>query len=195
MTDAPATRIALMSLDEFVRRYDQNGPFELIDGEIIPKMPSISIHNKTAKQFFLLFLPFEQQGLGAVFQEATFVLTDNPEWVRGSRIPDVMFVTRATLDQFEQTIPNADNKPYILIPEIVIEVVSPTDHYSDIHQKVKRCLNDGVQIVFVADPQTREIIVHRPGSDQQTTLYRDDDLLTAEPILPGFAVKLADVFG
>lgn len=181
-----------MPLAEFVQRYDQDGPFELIDGEFVLKMPSISVHNKTAKQFFLLFLPYEQQGLGEVFQEATFVLTDNPEWVRGSRIPDVMFVTNATFDQFEQTVPNADNKPYMLIPEIVVEVVSPTDHYSEINQKVKR---DGVQIVFVTDPQTREIIVHRQGSDQQTTLYRDEDVLTAEPILPGFAVKLAEVFG
>lgn len=194
MTDAPATRIALMPLAEFIQRYDQDGPFEWIDGEIIPKMPSISVHNKTAKRFFVLFLPYEEQGLGAVFQEATFVLTDNPEWVRGSRISDVMFVTKPTLDHFEQTIPDANNKPYILIPEIVVEVVSPTDHYSDINQKVKRYLNDGVQIVLVADPQTREIIVHRQGSHQQTTLYRDDDLLTADPILPGFAIKLSEVF-
>ena len=60
------TRIG-MPLDEFIRRYDE-APFELIDGEIIPKMPTVSGHNQLAKRFFIALLPFEQQRLGEVFQ-------------------------------------------------------------------------------------------------------------------------------
>lgn len=195
MSEMPATRIDLMHMDEFIHRYDQDGPFELIDGELIPKMPSISEHNQTAKRIFLAFLPYEQQGLGEVFQEATFVLTDNPDWVRGSRIPGVMFVSAKKLARFKQTVPDYQNKPYILIPDIAVEVVAPTDQYSVILQKVKRYLKDGVSIVLVVDPQLREIIVHRLGSQQQITLNGNDDILTLEPVLPGFAVKLWQIFG
>lgn len=194
MTDAPLTKIEYLLMDDFIRRYDQDGPFELIDGEIIPKMPSVSVHTKTAKRIFLALLPFEQQGLGEVFQEATFVLTDNPQWVRGSRIPDVMFVSKERLTRFEDKTPGADRKPFILIPEVVFEIVSPTDNYSDINKKVKRYLNDGVLVVCVVDPETREVIVHQRGSNQQTILT-GDDVLTLTDILPDFSMKLSDIFG
>src|SRR5690348_3455211 len=119
MTDAPLTKIEYLLMDDFIQRYDQDGPFELIDGEIVPKMPSVSTHTRTAKRIFLALLPFEQKGLGEVFQEATFILTDNPQWVRGSRIPDVMFVTQERLKRFEEKTPGAENKPFILVPEVV----------------------------------------------------------------------------
>src|SRR5215813_7620292 len=99
-----------MPLDEFIQRYDE-APFELIDGEIVPKMPTISRHNQLAKRFFVVLLPFEQQGLGEVFQEATYVLLDSPQWVKNSRITDVMFVSTAKLEQFRREIPDAANKP------------------------------------------------------------------------------------
>lgn len=194
MTDTPTTKIDALTMDEFIRRYDQEGPFELIDGEIVPKMPNISIHAKTIKRTFLALLPYEQRGLGEVFQETTFVLTDNPEWVKGSRIPDVMFVSKARVTAFENEIPDADSKPYIFVPDLVVEVVSPTDTYSEINEKVKRYLRDGVRMVLVVDPQTREIALHTLGSSQHTILS-DDDVLRAEDILPGFALKVSELFG
>jgi len=78
MTDVPLTKIEAMAMEEFIRRCDQEGPFELIDGEIVPKMPNVSIHTRTSKRMFLALAPFEQQRLGEVFQEATFVLTSDP---------------------------------------------------------------------------------------------------------------------
>jgi Uma2 family endonuclease len=193
MTDAPVTKIEYLLIEDFIRRYDQEVPFELIDREIIPKIPSVSIHNKTAKRIFLALLPYEERGLGEVFQEATFVLTDNPQWVRGSLIPDVMFVSKAQITQFEEKIPDSLNKPYILVPELVVEIVSPNDNYSDINTKVKRYLRDGVLMVWVVDPQTCEVIVHGRGSNQQTILS-GDDLLTAEGIMPGFSIKISEIF-
>ncbi|MEO8396851.1 MAG: Uma2 family endonuclease [Chloroflexota bacterium] len=144
-----------MPIDEFIRRYDE-APFELIDGEVIPKMPTVSGHNRLSKRFFVALLPFEQQGFGEVFQEATYVLADSSQWVKNSRIPDVMFVSAAKLEQFKRDIPDAENKPYILVPDIVIDIVSPTDQYSEISRRVKRYLSDGVPLILIVDPETRE---------------------------------------
>jgi Uma2 family endonuclease len=193
MASVPSTRLASMPVEEFIRRSDQEGPFELIEGEIVPKMPSVAIHNKTAKRVFLALLPYEQQGLGEVFQEATFVLTDNPQWVYGSRIPDVMFVSRERLTQFESSVPDWQHKPYILVPELAVEIVSPTDRYSEINAKVIRYLNDGVRLIWVIDPQVRQVVVYRAGSDQQRTLI-GDAVLTETQILPDFALPLSELF-
>lgn len=48
MADAPLTET--LSLLEFTRLYDQNGPFELIDREVIPVSPNVMGHNSIAKK-------------------------------------------------------------------------------------------------------------------------------------------------
>jgi Uma2 family endonuclease len=45
----------------------------------------------------------------------------------------------------------------------------------------------------VIDPQVKEVIVYRQGSKEQMTLS-GDDILTAEPVLPGFQLKIAELF-
>jgi len=80
------------------------------------------------------------------------------------------------------------DKPYIFVPDIVIEIVSPTDQYTDVNKRVKRYLDDGVLLVWVVDPEIKQIAVHRQGSDRQINLS-GDVALTAEDVLPGFALK------
>jgi Uma2 family endonuclease len=183
----------VMTLDAFIERYAAEGPFELIDGEIIPKMPTVSGHSKLTKKLFRLLLPFEDQGLGEVFMETTFILLDLPNWVKGSRVPDVMFITREKLARFAQDVPDADAKPFVCVPDLVIEVVSPTDRYTDINNRVTRYLNDGVRLLWVVDPAGRAIFVYMAGSNVQTKLTRAM-MLDGGEVLPGFAVSLAEIF-
>lgn len=194
MSDATMISAGVMTLDEFMRRYDQEGPFEILDGEIVPKMPSVSGHTEIIKWFFVALLPYEQRGIGEVFTEATFVLSDIPDWVKGSRIPDVMFVSAAKMAAYRLQTPDYRSKPYILIPDLVVEVVSPTDNYTDINKRVARYLSDGVRLVWVVDPQLQTIVVHVAGSNQQTTLT-GEMLLTGGDVLPDFSVMVREIFG
>lgn len=193
MTDTPLTRIGVMSMDEFLQRSAREGAFEFLDGEVVPKIPTVSLHGKMCKRLFLALLPFEQQGLGQVFQETTYVLTDSPDWVKGSRIPDVMFVSNEKVTAFEETIPDAPRKPYIFIPDLVIEVVSPNDTYSEIDEKVSRYLSDGVRVVLVVDPQQRKVAVREAGKAAQLNLS-EDNTLTGSDVLPDWSIRLADLF-
>lgn len=186
------TRVG-MAVDAFIAAYDA-APFELIDGERLTKMPTVSGHNRLAKRMFMALLPFEQAGAGEVFQEATYVLLDSPDWVRGSRIPDVMFISAAKLDAFGRSTPDTDNKPFTVVPDIVIEIVSPTDTYTLIRDRVRRYLTDGVRLVWVIDPQTREVAVHIAGSDEQLNLS-GDALLDGGEVLPGFSLKISEIWG
>lgn len=66
MTDAPAV-VKGMTMEEFIRRSDQEGPFELIDGEIKPKMPNVFGHGKLANHLAFLinvFTVFKKNGRG-----------------------------------------------------------------------------------------------------------------------------------
>lgn len=180
----------VISLDEFIRRYDQEGPFEFLDGEIVP---NVAGRIETVKKLFLALLMCEQQGLGEVFTEATFVLVDKPDWVKGSRIPDLMFYATGRLTTYRAETPNWERKPYILVPDLVIEVVSPNDSYSDINRRIQRYFEDGVQIVWVVDPQTRQVMIHQNGSTHPTRLEGDAVLKDSE-LLPGFELSFATLF-
>jgi Uma2 family endonuclease len=84
---------SLMAIKEFIRLYDQEGPFELVDGERVILSPTVARHNLIIKTLFIaLHNHAETQQLGKVFSELPFILSDRLDWVKGSRTPDVMFV-------------------------------------------------------------------------------------------------------
>jgi Uma2 family endonuclease len=186
-------KIEGMTLEEFVRLYDQEGPFELIDGKRIPVSPTVSGHQELAKQFFLALLPYEQvHKLGEVFFEASFVLTQSTSWVKGSRLPDVMFVSKERLVAF-RALPDAKHKPYILVPNLVVEIISPTDNRDAVMRKIDLYLQDGVQIVWLVDMERKTVTVYSAGSSQPTILTVSD-MLDGGTVLPGFGLTVSTLF-
>jgi Uma2 family endonuclease len=184
-----------MTLDEFMELFDKEGPFELFDGERVEVSPNKALHSVTIRcVFLLLYLFVVENKLGEVFQETTFVVMDHPKWVKNSRIPDVMFYRGNRFSDYQTQNTDWGDKPFILIPDMAVEVVSPTDKFAAITRKVRRYLRDGVQLVWVVDPQAQNVTVYRAGSKQQTTLSGDDVLDGGGEIIPGFSVKVAAVF-
>lgn len=192
LAPAPDTPRVGMSMDDFLRRSAEAGEFEILGEEIVHRMSTTSTHSKVIKRLLRLFLPFEDRNLGEVFSETTFVLEDTPDWVRGSRIPDLMWIGQEKLESFYALVPQATRKPFVLLPDIVVEVVSPNDKYSDITSKVDLYLRDGVKLIWVVDFDAQTVVVHAAG--QSPTVLRGAQLLTGGDILPDFSTPIADLF-
>ena len=79
-----------------------------------------------------------------------------------------------------------------IYPDLVVEIISPTDKYTDINIKVDTYLADGVKLIWIIDPQRQTIAVY-DGSDVANTL-RTDDTLTGGTTLPNFEVAVKDIF-
>jgi len=189
---AERTRVG-MPLADFLIQFDAQ-PFELIAGERIPVTPAKKAHSKISKRLYdrILFY-LADKPIGEVFFETAFVLEDTTDWVRGARIPDVSFYEQSRYDAHESDNPDDAGKPFILVPDLVIEVISPTDKYSDVHAKVDAYLRDGVQLIWIADPQRKTVAVYA-GADTPITL-RTDDTLTASDVLPDFSLAVREIFG
>jgi Uma2 family endonuclease len=182
-----------ITIEEFIRLYDEQ-PFELVDGEKIPLSPTVAGHNDLTR-ILLRFLDrhTEANHLGEVYSESPFVLEYSKDWVKGSRTPDVMFFIQSRITAYKANDPDWRTKPFVLVPDLAIEIVSQNDSYSDVEAKAEGYLRDGVRLVWIFDPQRKKIAVHEAGSKTYIVLS-EENILTGGEVLPGFEISVAKIF-
>ena len=111
-------------------------------------------------------------------------LEHDPDTVRRA---DVLFVSAERLP-INVRVPG-----YLeMLPDLVAEVVSFNESAREVHDKARMWLSYGVTLVWVADPDTQTVGVHRPGVPMQ--LLGEDDVLDGAPVLPGFTLAVREVF-
>ena len=193
MTDQLLTE--QLTIEEYNRLFDKEGALEIIDGEIIIMSPKVFGHIFTIRTLFrLVDGHVVHNKLGEVFTESTFVLSDaSKQWVKGSRLPDLIFIRAGRLDDYKTHTPDWREKPLMIVPDLVVEVVSPSDSYSDIDRKVDTYLADGVERIWIIDPQRRKVRVHLQEQTHPIT-FKDDQILDGGDTLPGFSVKVSELF-
>jgi len=67
------------------------------------------------------------------------------------------------------------------------------DSTEDIDDKINLCLECGVKLIWIVHPVFKTITVYRPGDNVRTFNLSED--ISADPHLPGFVVKVSDLFG
>lgn len=182
-----------MPLDEFLEQGNQQ-PFELINGERRPKLVNMFLHSKTIRLLFRLLDSYSlANNAGETYFETSFILpnTDDSNWVPGSRIPDIMFYAGDRIKKYEME--HSDFGPLALVPDLVVEVVSPNDKVSELDEKIDAYLLDGVRLIWVIDPQRRKAVIYAPDAEQPRHLA-GNAVLDGEDVLPGFKVVLSSLF-
>lgn len=104
-----------------------------------------------------------------------------------TRKPDVSFVAAGRV-----SADDAKKAEWALAPDLAVEVISPTEMADDAETKLDEYLRAGVRLVWVVYLPTRNVWAYRP--DGTARRYRADDTLPGEDVLPGFAVRVAELF-
>lgn len=158
--------------------------WELYDGVPVPMSPPGYVHGKAALKIAAQLLSQgEERGYGEAGDEIAVVLRRNPDRVVGV---DALFVAKASLPA--QLSPEG----YLLtIPALVLEVRSKNDTQPEVDAKVQEYLAAGVVLVWVADPDARTVTAYR--ANQPATAFTAADTLTADGVIPGFAVPVANL--
>lgn len=104
------------------------------------------------------------------------------------RIPDVAFVAWDRLPN--RQVPLA--KVPEIVPNLAVEVLSEGNTVEEMERKLKEYFLAGVDLVWFVDPETRTVRVFTSPDDATTLTAKDT--LTGDPVLPGFAVPVADLF-
>lgn len=181
-----------MPLDDFMRLSNEQ-PFELIEGRIIYKMANGYLHGEILHIIFGLLNAFvSQHSLGRVYMEMTFIYSARSNWVRGSRVPDIMFYEKNRFENYKQTITDK-NLPLAIVPDLIIEVLSPTDNLLDVQDRIMFDFDNGVKQIWLIDPQKRGALVYLPDANRPTR-FGEDGVLSAPAILPNFELHLGMVW-
>jgi Uma2 family endonuclease len=78
------------------------------------------------------------------------------------------------------------------VPDIAIEVISPTDEPAEIRQKMDLYERTNVPLVWWINPERRTATVQAAGKPIRQ--LNDGDSLEGETVLPGFACPLSVLF-
>ena len=176
---------------ERLASYEQEARLELTaSGELIIMSPTGGSAGK--KNFRLIqqlgnWIDQDKTGIG--FDSSTvFVL---PNGARKS--PDASWLK---LDRWNQlTVEEQDGFPPI-VPDFVIELVSPSDlknqRYSDLQEKMKEYLANGVELGWLIEPKGKTVEIYRRG--QTPEMLQNPRDISGGNILSGFVLDLTNIF-
>ena len=182
-----ATTTSLMTAEQYAAQPDFHGyPTELVRGSLITMVPPMPRHGEICLRIgHLLQTYLDDHPIGRALSNDSGVITErDPDTVRGADIAYYSY----------QRVPKGPLLPGLLsvAPELVFEVRSPNERWSEIHVKVGEYLNAGVEVVCVADDDTRSI--HVFYATRGTQVFAADDEFSLPEILASFRLKVARFF-
>jgi Uma2 family endonuclease len=182
------TETKATTAEELLRMPDDGLRRELIHGEVKTMAPAGHQHGKVAQRIAALLWQYvAAHKLGEVYAAETgFKLASNPDHVRA---PDAAFVRRErviAVGETEGFWPGA--------PDLAIEVISPSDSFSDVEEKVFDWLDAGTRavVVVVVNPKKRSVTLYRSVSDVR--VIGEKELLNVEDVVPGWSLLVQDLF-
>jgi Uma2 family endonuclease len=127
----------------------------------------------------------KQNKLGKVFDSSTGFKLSNG----AVRSPDVSWVAIAkwislTKEQQRKFAP--------IDPDLVIELMSPTDDLDELQNKMREYMNCGVRLGWLINPDAQQVEIYRQGREKE--VLSNPKTLSGEAIMPGLTVNLAEIF-
>jgi Uma2 family endonuclease len=146
--------------------------------------PASLAHGEYEGELFVaIFQYLKAHPIGRVYPGDTgFTLQREPRTIRS---PDIAFVAQERLP--------ADRSGFAAVaPDLVIEIMSPSETAASIAEKVSDYLQAGTRLLWVIAPRQQAVHEYRP--DQPFHIYRIDDALDGREVLPGFRYALRELF-
>ena len=179
-------RTKLLTANDLLRLSSQGVRGELIQGVLHETMPTGVNHSKAVMNLGVsLGIFIKSRRLGTLMASDLGVwLERDPDTVRE---PDIAYISAERMP-LDADIPGYSE----IIPELVVEVTSPSDSLREVREKALMWLNYGVHLVWVAHPNTRTVDVYH--ADGTVLTLTGSDTLDGGDVLPGFTCQVSDIF-
>ncbi|NJL35703.1 MAG: Uma2 family endonuclease [Leptolyngbyaceae cyanobacterium RM2_2_4] len=155
-------------------------------GELIVMPPTGgSTGKRNANLTFQVQAWSNQHPLGVVFDSSTAFRLQNG----ATRSPDVSWIRQSRWDSLP---PEQQERFPPICPDFVVELRSRTDGLKDLQNKMQEYLENGAQLGWLIDPQTKQVEVYRVGRSPE--VLQSPMQLSGENMLPGFTLDLKPIF-
>jgi Uma2 family endonuclease len=162
--------------------------YEVVDGQIREK--TVGVQECEIASLLIGFLaPFlRAHRLGKVLGETLFWIDKSKDL---QRRPDVAFVSAARWP-FKRRAP--DTAVWDVVPDLAIEVISPTNTAVDVQTKIQEYFDASVINVWVIYPRQKKIHIYASARPAQIDVLQLRDELDGGELIPGFRLPLAALF-
>jgi len=160
---------------------DDGRKYELVKGRLV-EVPTGGRHGKiTAEVLGRLYIARSHEV--SLFNSGTGFRT-----VQGNiRSPDVSVMRTERLPDGRAPIGFIDGAP-----DLAVEIVSPSETMSELLTKMAEYFESGAQEVWLLFPERKQ--VHRYRAELVVEVLNENDTLEGAPLLPGFSVRVGDLF-
>jgi Uma2 family endonuclease len=174
------------SLDRHANPYvDSERSFEIVKGKVVEKKMGL-IENFIASFMHERLAPFSREHrLGRAVMETMFSIPGSGN----DRKPDVAFISYQTWPS-DRLLPRVN--AWAIAPDLIVEVISPTDKAFDVMEKLKEYFAGGVRQVWQVYSNIEQVFIF--DSPLSARILNRADELTGEPVVPGFRMQLAELF-
>ena len=184
-TTAPAAKRKVWTDADLAALPRDGYKYELLDGGLIMS-PVHANHGMICVRVASLLFHFnDQHRLGEVYDSSTgFRLTSGV-----LLSPDVAYVSKARLKKLLA----APDKFLQGAPDLVVEVLSPSDRMVQVNRKLDLYFEHGTKLAWLINWRKNQIHIYT--SDSIEALTNATDFLTGGSVLPGFKCRVSRVFG
>ena len=148
----------------------------------------VGVHGQIAIRLgSYLFIFAEEHNLGIVTGETGY----HPPGDRYNLLlPDIAFIST---DRAPEPFPE---KLVPAMPDIAVEIRSPSNTLEELREKAQRYLSLGTSIVWIVLPVEQSLEVCRiDESDEiERKVFGPDDTMSGENVLPGFSLEVRRIF-
>jgi Uma2 family endonuclease len=123
----------------------------------------------------------EADGTGVGFESsAGFTLPNGAK-----RSPDVSWMRK---ERWDALTPEQRNEFTHVCPDFVVELRSKTDRLRTLQNKMKEYMANGAQLGWLIDPTRHQVHVYH--ADSSVEILDHPQVISGEPLLPGFVLRL-----
>lgn len=177
----------VMTSKQAQQRLDDDALYEVIDGQIVELPPMGTNQEITASILHgRITSHADTTKIGRAVMETLFDFTQQ---VGRKRRPDVAFVAN---ERWPRTKRVGDEDGWQVVPNLAVEVISPSNSWDDVSDKIREYFQVGVERVWVVTTSQKQ--VHIYGSPTEVKILSHTDELSDEQLLPGFRLKLTELF-
>ncbi len=167
-----------VTFEEFLEFANEDISCELLNGVLVIHSPA-SYRHQTISRFLLTFLDQIglQQKIGRALG-APFIVKLDPNWAPE---PDIIFYRSLMEEAIKDTFFDG-------IPDIIVEILSPSNRQDDLNTKLPKYLALGIPEVWIIDPDEKTLTIHHAGQDPN--MYSNPESMVKSKIFPEIHFRL-----